>query len=237
MKLFIENIAINPNVTIGQDSDPTPAGFTDETMDLLKWRDYGLQGTTDCMQFREAVTDVVEAKGQLPTPILWADFTNDEKDFLIEAYIRETGVTSADDGTRKVTHLMTVHGMSLDDAKAKLQDVWAVYHQKEIASSKTRASSKTIFRILAKYLSLADAADFTNVIEHPYYMYTTQAIRGTNDGETGVGLFDFIESTPGTIYETAGLAQQGYTMANGDPDMTNFISELMDVLRHGNYEA
>lgn len=230
MKLFVENIVTNPTSKIGLDADPTPSGFVDETSNLLKWRDHGLFACTDCLQFRAYVTEVMNTK-------TWATLLDEEKDFIIESYIREDGVTSQDDATRKVTHLMTVHGMSLPEAKLKLQTVWANFHKKEIDACKKRAGSHTIFLVLAKYLSIVDAADFTNIIESPYYMYTTQGIRGVNDGEIGEGLFDFIESTPGTIYETAGLAEQGYVMANGDPDMTNFIADLMDVLRNGNYES
>ena len=61
-----------------------------------------------------------------------------------------------------------------------------------------------------------------------------QAIKGINDGDVGVGLFDYIESTVGTIYENAGLASKAYPMVNGDTDEANLVYELMDIFRNGN---
>jgi len=58
---------------------------------------------------------------------------------------------------------------------------------------------------------------------------------GTQDGSSEDALFDYIESTTGTVYEFAGLASKGYTMQNGDVDETNFINAIMDILRHGEY--
>ena len=64
-------------------------------------------------------------------------------------------------------------------------------------------------------------------------LFKSQAIRGTDDGNAGEGLFNFLESTVGTSYENAGLEEQGYTLKTGT--YSEFITELMDVLRHGIY--
>lgn len=229
IKLYIQDNQDIPAVQILPLATPAPNGYTDFTFDLIKWRDFALQSCTDYLQYKNFVTEVMGTK-------VWANLTDTEADFIINNYVREAGVTSQDDATRKVIHLMTVHGKSQSDSALYLQNAYAEFHLKEISSCFLRSQNKTLFQIIAKYLQNMDAADFTDVIEHPYYMFTTQGIRGVNDGETGEGLFDFIESTVGTSYETAGLAQQGYIMANGDPDMSNFILELMNVLRNGNYE-
>lgn len=231
MKLYIEDNETIPAVKILEDAAPAPSGFTDKTDDLISWRDHGQRACSDFIQFKKYVTEAMNTK-------TWSSLLTAEKDFITDNYIREDGISSTNDGTRKVVHLMSPpHLMSQPEAVAYLHNVWAEYHIKEIAACQARATSKTIFLVLPKYLSLMDASDFTNVIQQPYYMYTTQAIKGVNDGEAGEGFFDFIESTAGTSYETAGLAQQGYAMANGDPDMSNFITELMNVLRDGNYES
>ena len=234
VKLCVENDQEIPAIQILPSGDATPAGYTDQTMDLLKWKDFGEPVCTDYLQFRmyimQVMTDKVDGGDS------WDDLSDAEKDLLIENYASEDQVDGATDGMRKVVHLMTVHGMSQPEAVKYLEDVFADHHIKEIDSCEKRVKNKTLFQVIAKYLTIAEAADFTQVIDQPYYMYATQGIKGINDGEAGEGLFDFIESTAGTSYETAGLQEQGYPMKNGDPDMTNFIADLMEVLRKGNYE-
>lgn len=183
---------------------------------------------TDYLQMRDRVRDVLNEKK-------WSGCTVPEKDIIIELYTKETDKSNSTSNTEKIIHLIYNKGMSQADAIAFLQYSFANFHIKEIESSLKRAQSVQLFKIIAKYLSISDAADFTRTITTPYHLYTTQGIRGINDGEAGEGLFDFIESTVGSSYETTGLNQQGYIMANGDSDATNFIIELMDVLRKGNY--
>ena len=94
--------------------------------------------------------------------------------------------------------------------------------------------------VLRQYLrggwaaKLSHSHYFFTTVENLYFGYEKQAIKGTNDGSE-TGLFDYIESTVGTVYEFAGLESKGYTMQNGDLDETNFIAAIMDVLRNGKY--
>lgn len=229
MKLFIENIAQYPAARLEPDSTESIPGYTDKTNDIISWRDYGLDVCTDYLQVRDCIRLILNTS-------VWTTLTVEEKYATIDFYTREDGITIEDDNSRKILFLIS-EGYTQEEAKDYMQTAWAEFHKEEIKACYKRAYNKTIFKVFSKYLNLEEAADLTRVIQDLYYMYTTQGIKGTKDGHAGEGLYDFIESTPGTSYETAGLEQQGYTMQTGDPDTTNFVAELMDVLRGGNYES
>lgn len=227
MKLFVENNEAIPAVILTEGANPYPATMTERTTELLYWRDYAYPKCKDYQQFRDYVAAAAATK-------TWAAMSDEEKRFLCDWYIRPTGTDKPTDSANKVAFLMGT-GLSQAQAVEVLQDAFAKWHVEEINSCVARVNSEKFYKIIATYLSTVDAADFAEVGQNSYIKYFTQAIRGVNDSDTGEGLFDFIESTAGTSFEFAGLAQQGYTMQNGDPDMTNFITDLMDVLRNGNY--
>ena len=228
MKLFIEdNEPKYPAVIIGENTDNPPAGYSDMTNDLLCWRDHAMSACVDYQQFRDYVADAAQTK-------TWNAMSGDEKRFLCDYYIRPNGTDKPTDQMNKVVYLMGT-GMTQPQAAEVLQDAFAKWHAEEIKACASRVNSEKFYKTIAKYLNTVDASDFAEVAQNSYIKYITQAIRGVNDSDTGEGLFDFIESTAGTSFEFAGLEAQGYTMQNGDLDMSNFIAELMDVLRNGNY--
>jgi len=137
--------------------------------------------------------------------------------------------------TDKVTHLVTVHGKSPSDSVTELQKAFAKNHVRDIQSCRARLDSVTLYEIIGKYLSFIDAKDFFQTVRNLYIDYKDQGIKGTKDGMVGVALFDFIESTPKTIFESAGLSSKGYDMQNGDADASNFVADLMTVFRNGIY--
>ena len=129
---------------------------------------------------------------------------------------------------------MTTKGLSQADSIAYLQSAFGNHHIKDVVNCKLRAESPKIYTIIAKYLNLNDGRDFFQTVRNLYIDYKEQAVKGTLDGSVGVGLFDYIENTAGTIYEFSGLASKNYTMQNGDADETNFVLELMEIFRNGN---
>lgn len=171
----------------------------------------------DFLQFKYLIKYQAETKG-------WANLTDSEKDICIELDI-------LDNGTEKVVYLIG-KGRSQLQAVTALQDAFAYAHAKTIKATRNRAEYKNAYKIVAKYLSIVDAADFFRLIETLYNEYINQAILGTQDGQSGLGLLDFYESTPGTIYEFAGLVQQNFTMQNGDPDASNLALELSNWFRY-----
>ena len=230
MKLCIENISGIKAVKILQDGEETPSGYLDKTNDLLAWKESGEQATSDFLQFQSYVEEVADG-------LLWSSLTNEEKEFLIDYYLKANTTTREADNLQKITYLITTKGMTQAQAEDYLRQSWANYHIKEIESCKRRSESKEVYLVISTYLSFQEASDFVRTIETPLYMYATQGIRGIEEGNTIEGLFDFIQSTPGTIYETAGLNEQGYTMLTGDTDVTNFKADLLNVLRLGNYAS
>lgn len=155
----------------------------------------------------------------------WITLTNDQKIMAIDHNI---GTNTLE----KVQHLMSL-GLSQVEASVRLQKAFARHHVKEVEACRGRSISETLYVIVSKYLDIPEGAEFFGLTQNLYDKYVTQAIFGTEYGNSGLGLMDFIESTPGTIYENAGLEQQGFTMQNGDADSSNFVVELVNWLIWG----
>lgn len=184
--------------------------------------------SNDYYQFREYRRGLLDVQ-------TWANLSSDERDFMIELYLKETAISEATDATNKVTHLIaTGQATTTEEARLIIVDKWAKHHILDIMSCEARAKALRLYTKVGVYLSISDATDFFVTVENLYIAFRDQAIKGTNDGSEE-GLFDYIESTAGTVYEFAGLASKGYTMQNGDTDETNFIIALMDILRYGKY--
>jgi hypothetical protein len=197
------------------------------TIELLhKYGNKTLQ--KDYLYIRQLIIELLNTK-------TWNNCTNAEKDIVIELHARETSKTSIVANGEKVTYLMSKKGKNQAQAILFLQEQFAIHHIKEIQSCTARANSKDLFTIIPKYLTILDAGDFIRTISSLFTAYLFQGVKGVNDSDAGEGLFDFIESTVGTSFETAGLREQGYVMQNGDANMDNFINALMDILRNGNY--
>lgn len=205
--------------------DTIPSGYTNISS-VKNWKEQGESLATDYLQYRSRVQDELDVNS-------WSGLTNEEKDIVIELYLQETNKTEEASNTEKVAHLMSVHGLDLISAKGKLISVFGPHHIKEVASCSARANCEKLYQVIAKYLSLADAGDLIKITHKLFDLYKSQGIRGTEDGSAGEGLFNFLESTSGTSYETTGLEQQGYVLNTGT--YADFINELMDVLRYGNY--
>lgn len=197
----------------------------DDITSIESWYQYGDILCTDILQKRDRIKSIVDSG-------TWSGLTSNEKDIVIELYIRQDGVDEATYNGNKIAHLMG-KGYTLDESKGILIQSYGNYHIQEVKSCSTRAKCEKLYEVIAKYLTLADAGDLIKISHKLFDLYKTQAIRGTEDGNAGEGLFNFLESTVGTSYENAGLEEQGYTLNIGT--YTDFITELMDVLRHGNY--
>jgi hypothetical protein len=192
---------------------------------IENWYDYGDVLCTDILQTRDRIKSMVDN-------ITWTNLTSSERDLVIDLYLKETNVNENTYNTYKVGHLMS-KGYTLDQSRYLLFQAYGDFHVREVKACEKRCRSEKLYKVIAKYLTLADAGDLIKVTHKLFDLYKSQAIRGTLDGNAGEGLFNFLESTPGSSYEFAGLAQQGYTLNTGSYD--DFITELMDILRHGNY--
>jgi hypothetical protein len=221
-------------VEVGEEVDPYL--IVTEDLDLTKYEDitsienwvtYGSMVCTDFLQVRDRIKHEIDHKGG------WTGLTNTEKDITIDYYARPTGVSIPQDNTNKVIHLMTTKGLTQQQATMYILQKFTEFNKREIQACRERAESKRLAEITLIYLNIGDAADFIRVTQTLNYLYKNFGIMGVNYGVSGEGLFDFIESTPGTQYEFTGLAQQGYTINNGT--INDLINSIMDVLKYGNY--
>jgi hypothetical protein len=222
------------NVAVPGESVDAPLIVSSGSLDLTKydditsiesWNQYGDILCTDCLQIRDRIKYHFEL-------VSWSGLTGTEKDIVINLYLKESYKDDNTSNTEKIMHLLG-KGYSMAQAQGTLIKSYSEYHIREVVACASRANSEQLYIVIAKYLTLADAGDLIKITHKLFDLYKSQGIRGTLDGNAGEGLFNFLESTPGTSYETTGLQQQGYSLNTGN--YTTFITELMDVLRNGNY--
>jgi hypothetical protein len=200
----------------------------DKSQDLILLSVYGRRLCNDYYQFRTFLNEQLDVK-------TWAGCSDSEKDLVIKINVKESAISDATDGTNKVTYLIS-SGQAADPESARLflVDAWAYHHILDVDSCGARSVSLKLYEIMGRYLTKADSTDFFTTVENLYFAFEKQAIKGSLDGSE-VAVFDYIESTTGTVYEFTGLESKGYTMQNGDTDMANLIADIMDILRKGNY--
>lgn len=206
------------------DGDTPPANYIDFN-GIENWINYGKSICSDELQVRYRIS-------QLVNTITWSGLSDGEKDIVISYNIREDAVDEDTYNTNKITYLIS-KGNSLEESKIILLKSYAEFHIKEVIACKKRSDSEKMYEVIAKYLKLIDAGDLIKITHKLFDLYKSQAIRGTEDGNAGEGLFNFLESTVGSSYENSGLEEQGYTLNSGT--YTEFITELMSVLREGKY--
>lgn len=219
---LVEIGKFNTNLIISSNLD---LNLYDDISSIENWVLYEPELGKDTLYIRERIRDLLNIKG-------WNNCNNNEKDIIIKYYLKESVKSENDANTEKVMHLMG-KGLTLLQAQGFLIQSFSDFHLKEINSCALRANSALLYTVIGKYLSIEDASDLIKVTYKLFYLYKTQAIRGTFYGTAGEGLLDFIASTPGTQYEFTGLEQQGYTLLAGT--YLDFITDLLDILQHGNY--
>jgi hypothetical protein len=223
MKLYIEDNETIPAAQVLQDSETTPVGYTDFSNDLLKWRDYGQSAAEDYLQYRNSVSKYFDVS-------LWGSMSNEEKYLIIklDIYPDELEMSITDWNNLRGAFLAT-EGF---DPTIKLLESFAEHHVLDVESCRSRAEDKQILLIVGKYISLPDASILFDLVQDLLHKYMIQGVKGENDGIVGVGLFDFFESTPGTIYEFTGLEAQGFDI-KGTYTIEEFVTELMLWFRNG----
>jgi len=218
----------NPFYLVDNSYDFGANNATDKSQNLILLSVYGRRLCNDYYQFRTLLNEQLDVK-------TWAGCSDAEKDLIIKINVKESAISEATDGTNKATYLIS-SGQAADAESARLflVDAWAYHHILDVDACGARSVSLKLYEIMGRYLTKADSTDFFVTVENLYFAFEKQAIKGSLDGSE-VAVFDYIESTPGTVYEFTGLESKGYTMQNGDSDMVNFIADIMDILRKGNY--
>ena len=217
-KTYIALVTEDPNVVFDYYISENSNEPTDqELLTISEWFKHYNSTIEEYAQCRQWSRDFLETTG-------WASLSDSDKDAAIELDIA--------DANDAVPYLMG-KGYTLDQAKGKLLMSFANDHKKNVEACKLRMSEPHLYVIIGKYLDLSQAASFFSLTQNLSDAYERQAIKGTKDSSSGVGFFDFIESTAGTIYETAGLAAQGFILNDGSTDVTPLVAELMDWFRYG----
>ncbi len=156
----------------------------------------------------------------------WSSITDEEKQILID-------VSTGDVDVEKIEFLMS-QGKTNNEAIQDLRNSWVFNYEKNKIACKNRLYSRRMNNIVAKYLKIEDSEDLVHTVRDLIDDYLL-GIRGVaHQGDT-YGLVDYYNSTPGTPYSSGLKENKSYIMQNGDPDMTNFIAETLDVLIYGNY--
>jgi len=165
----------------------------------------------------------------LANSIGWNNLSHEEKMIAIKFRAYPNSITGA---ATVVAYLMGV-GYTQGTATELLIRQGAQDQIKLIKSCAFKGTHEKLYMILGTYLSIPDQAALNALVQTLLTKYIGKGLRGTTDGQDGLeGLYDFILGTVGTAYETVNIASQGYVMQNGDPDTTNFISDLMNWLKY-----
>ena len=172
---------------------------------------------------RQKIHEILHAKG-------WDNMSTEERFVAIKYRAYPNTETSA---AAIVGWLVSV-GYTPVQAQGFLLKSGAEELSRLIRNCQYRGSHTTLWMIIGMYLSLTDQIHLNELVDGLLGKYSNKAIRGINYGSPDqAALFDFIEGTAGTQYETTNLMSQGYTMQNGDPDASNLVAALIAWLHWG----
>jgi len=209
-------------MTVEEDSYVLQGADQDITS-IENWDKYGLFVCTDYLQVRDRILDIFD----------WNTATLSEIDIVISYFAYDKNVDAATNDANKVGYLMG-QGLTLEEAQGFLVQAYAKFHTKERESCKSRSQSEKVSEVMLTFLSIPDASDFLHTVDGLLRFYSDEGVFGTAYGSAGVGILDYIESTPGTVYENTGLHTKGYEY-NGGATSEMFVAALKDVLLNGNY--
>lgn len=205
----------NPFYLVENTYDFGANNATDKSQNLILIRDYVENMCSDFLQFAAFVTEQLNTK-------TWAGCSNDEKMFLIDCYIKETGTTADNDLSAKQTYLIDEQGMTSQSALEYLGSRFSEFNDKQKDSCRQRIESKDLCISISKYLSVIDVRMLTEKVKDEYSYFHNYGYRD---------LIHFIESSNGR--ESDGLEQQGYTLKIGSID--DLKNELLGILKLGIY--
>ena len=131
-----------------------PSNYSDFSS-IENWYNFGMSLCTDILQCRDRIKEIVNSG-------TWSGLNNNEKDIIIELYIRQDDVDEDTYNTNKVTHLMS-QGYTLQESQIRLIQSYGNYHTKEVRACECRANCERLYEVIAKYLTLSDAGDLIKI--------------------------------------------------------------------------
>lgn len=234
MKL-VKEIATNQYLKLSQeDYDANPGLYIDRSDRPVYWLKHFEAAGFSYYQSRHHVKELVDAA------VDGIDsFTEYDKDAIIEY--------SYGDRNKMVTHLVTVHGYTIDTAKGKVALNAANNQAKLAVCAKIISASPKIMSIGTKYLGFIDGTGnydtsqaflLTSAISGFMTEFERFALLGLNYGDEAEGIMDYFEST--NSYSEGGL--KNYTF---NPDLVSalgsednarlaMVAELQDLFLKGN---
>ena len=181
---------------------------------ILNWHNLGSQIANDYLVYKNAIKELIIENG-------WSNLTNVEKDIAIQYY-------AYPDATSAVIYLITVKGMSQQQAQGFILQQWHRHHGNVIISCKQRWYYAKF--IVPQYLNFTDAETLFNTIESLAFAYNDMGRLGVEYGDKTNGIMDYIEST--NAYVGAGLRESGFTISGTWDD---FIQAMKNVFVEGIY--
>lgn len=190
-----------------------PSGYVDITT-IENWATHSCGLVNDYLVCKNQVKELVLQKG-------WNNLTNTEKDIAIQYY-------AYPDATSAVIYLITVKGMSQQQAQGFILQQWHRHHGNVILSCRQRWYYAKF--IVPQYLNFADAETLFNTIESLAFAYNDMGRLGIEYGDKTNGIMDYIEST--NAYVGNGLRESGFTISG---TWDNFIQAMKNVFVEGIY--
>lgn len=192
-----------------------PNGYVDISS-IENWDNFGTGIANDYLVIKFEIRDIIDNIG-------WSGLTDVEKDLGIKYYVYP-------DINTAIEYLMTIRGMSLEEAKTYISTKWHVHHGNVLESSKKRWYY--VKMVVIKYLSFLDAEDLFDTTQQLIYEYIEMGRLGIDYGDNNNGIMDYLMSTNG--YMGQGLEENNYTLITGT--WNDFKEELKNVLVKGIYK-
>lgn len=103
------------------------------------------------------------------------------------------------------------------------------FHQKATECRKDRFDGTVT--VLFNYLTYEETGQIITKLEDFLWKYVDLGVEGTTEGDV-VGIFDYMTSTSGTIFENNGFIESGYTPRHGIT-LVQLKDFLMNILQNG----
>jgi hypothetical protein len=192
-----------------------PSGYTDISS-IENWDIFATAIANDYAVVRFAIKEIVEINQ-------WSGLTNTEKDLAIKYYSYHNPVEA-------VIYLITVKGMSQEQAQQFVLISWHKHHLRNIVAYTQRWNYAKYSTLL--YLNRNDAEDLFYTVKTLIDSYIETGIIGVDYNYTSDGIIDYIYSIHG--FTGQGLEENNYNLLQGT--WADFKDALNNVVVCGIYE-
>lgn len=156
----------------------------------------------------------------------WGSLSNSDRRIVVDYFAHDNDVD-------KITHLMSVEGLSQDDAERELINCWVVHNRKFTDSLSKRWVES--MKIVSWYLNEVDLEDLWNEARYLINDMIQIGNLGQDYDDSKNGIMDYLLSTNGFNINDipSGMEANGYILKHGD--WIEFKNALKDCLIDGIY--